>query len=109
MTLPLPLPLSEVDYPPCWPDKHSLQVTASGCMLTDDKPGDMQVWIDDDRLLEVFRSWFDDAQDEFAVWMRADLGEAVDDMIGLGAEPEHLLDWALHLELLAAKLREAAK
>lgn len=36
------------------------------------------------------------------------LVKAVDDFINLGAGPEEMLDWALHLELLAAKLREAA-
>jgi hypothetical protein len=103
------LQLSEIDYPPCWPDAFTLRVTASGCILTDEVPGDFQVWLDEPRLLEVVESWMTGAPDDFmGVWLHADLAEAVDDFIAMCPERGDLLDWARHLEIMAARLREAA-
>ena len=82
------LQLSEIDYPPCWPDRYSLRVTASGCLLTDATPGDFQVWLDEPRLLELFEAWMGKAPDNFiGVWLQADLAEAVDDFIAGCPEP----------------------
>ena len=103
------LQLSEIDYPPEWPDRHTLRVTASGCMLTDDAPGDFQVWIDEPRLVETIDAWMNAASDDsMGAWLRADLAEAVDDFIAMCPEREHLLDWARHFEMLAARMREAS-
>lgn len=103
------LQLSEIDYPPCWPDRHSLRVTASGCMLTEEQPGVFQVWLVEPRLREMLAALPVEVRDDFAVWFQADLAEAVDAFIGDCPEPNHLLDWALHLELLAAQLRNASR
>lgn len=104
------LQLSEIDYPLSWPDQHTLRATASGCMLTEHMPGDFEVWIDDARFIEVVHSWYDNATDNFqGLWLRADLSEAIDDFIATLPEPEHMLDWAMNFELLAARLRTAAR
>ena len=104
------LQLSEIDYPPCWPDQHSLLVTASGCLLIGAKPGDFQVRLDEPRFLEAFDAWWESAPDAFkGVWMQADLAEAVDAFIATVPQREHMLDWVRHLELLAERLREAAR
>ena len=104
----MPLQLSEIDYPPCWPDRYSLRVTASGCLLMGEQPGDLRLWLEEPGLSEMLAALPEEHRDDFALWLRADLAEAVDYFIVECPEPQNLLDWALHLELLAAQLRNAA-
>lgn len=102
---------NQIDYPPCWPDRHSLRVQASGCMFEDERPGEFQVYLDAERLVEFIEAWnvTEIPRNNFAIWFQTTLPEAVDDFIAAEPEPRQLLDWALHLEFLAAKLRDAAE
>jgi hypothetical protein len=108
----LPLQLSEIDYPPCWPDRYSLRIVASGAMLTGDAPGEFAVWLDEPRLhetLETLQKSPGGLPTDGALWLACDLAEAVSDFIAIGGHsPAEHLDWALHLELLAARIREGA-
>lgn len=103
--------LSQIDYPPHWPDRHVLQIAASTCQFLDDQPGRIDMCLGREQVIEMLQALgASPLGDEFlGIAIRSELEMAADHLIDFGADKESLLDWALHLELLAAKLRQAFK